>query len=205
MGIVSKFVAMFLRVILLSCLPLTHNMKPDDAFSIAIDAITTEFCEEPPQISSDQSRGGEGTSWVNPRKHAGGVTLSDAMKRDFRDLKGRGDISLINGAEKNHLPVFGDAVGAPQHKKVGYMPMVDKGLVSWTPKKQVANTTTTKEAEKDEAATVGMQMWPRSPGDPFWESFPPLIDINKQPPKVYKQTYQQHSQMLTHTLGLRSN
>jgi len=185
--------------------PLTHTPKPDGTFPIAIDTITAEFCEEPPQISSDQSRGGGGTSWVNPRKHAGGARLSDATKRDFRDLKGRGDISLISGAEENHLPVFGDAGGAPQHKKVGYMPMVDKGLVSWTPKKQVANTTTMKEAEKDEAATVGMQMWLRGPGDPFWESFPPLIDINKQPPKVYKQTYQQHSQMFTHMLGLRSD
>jgi len=85
------------------------------------------------------------------------------------------------------------------------MPMVDKGLVSWTPKKQVANMTTTKEAEKDEAATVGMQMWLRGPGDPFWESFPPLININKRPPKIYKQMYQQHKQLFTHTLGLRSD
>jgi hypothetical protein len=164
--------------------PLTHNTKPDDAFSIAIDAITTEFCKEPPQISSDQSRGGGGTSWVNPRKHAGGARLSDAAKRDLRGLERKGNISLVSGDEENHLPGFGDAGEAPQHKKVGYIPMVDKGLVSWTPKKQVANTTTTKEAEKDEAATVGMQMWLRGPGDPFWESFPPLIDINKRPPKI---------------------
>ena len=130
---------------------------------------------------------------------------SDATKRDLRGLEGEGDISLISGAEENHLPVFGDAGGAPQHKKVGYMPMVDKGLVSWTPKKQVANTMTTKEAEKDEAATVGMQIWLHGPGDPFWESFPPLIDINKRLPKIYKQTHQQRDQMLAHTLGLHSD
>jgi len=64
--------------------PLTaHTPKPDGTFPIAINAITAEFCEEPPQISWDQSRGGGGTSWVNPRKHAGGATLSDATKRNF--------------------------------------------------------------------------------------------------------------------------
>jgi len=35
-------------------------------------AITDEFLEEPPQISSDQSRGGGGASWINPRKHREG-------------------------------------------------------------------------------------------------------------------------------------
>ena len=146
--------------------PLTRTPKLDGAFPIAIDAITAEFCEEPPQISSDQSRGGGGTSWVNPRKHAG---------------------------------------EAPQHKKVGYMPMVYKGLVSWTPKKQEADVISTMEAEEDDAAMVGMQMWLHSLGDPFWELFPLLININKRPPKIYKQTHQQRDQMLAHTLGLRSD
>jgi len=84
------------------------------------------------------------------------------------------------------------------------MPMVDARPIPWTPR-EVANATTRMKAEKDDTEMVGMQMWPRGPGDPFWESFPPLIDINKQPPKVYKQTYQQHSQMFMHTLGLRSD
>jgi len=185
--------------------PLMHTPKPDGTFPIVIDAITAEFCEEPPQISLDQSRGGGGTSWVNPRKHAGAATLSDATKRDFRDLKGRGDINLVSGDEENHLPGFGDAGEAPQHKKVGYMPMVDKELVSWTPKKQEADAISTMEAEEDDAAMVGMQMWLHGPGDPFWELFPPLININKQLPKIYKQTHQQRDQMLAHTLGLRSD
>ena len=129
----------------------------------------TELCEEPPQISSDQSRGGGGTSWVNPRKHAGGATLSDATKRDFRDLKGRGDINLASEDKKDHLLVFRDTGGAPQHREEGYMPMVDARPIPWTPR-EVANTTTTKEAEKDEVGTVGMmmQMWLCGPGDPFW-------------------------------------
>ena len=84
------------------------------------------------------------------------------------------------------------------------MPMVDARPIPWTPR-EVANTMTRMEAEEDDSVTVGMQMWPHSPGDPFWESFPPLIDINKQPPKTYKQTYQQHSQMLAYMLGLRSD
>jgi len=69
------------------------------------------------------------------------------------------------------------------------MPMVDKGLVSWTPKKQEADAISAMEAEEDDAAMVGMQMWLCGPGDPFWELFPPLIDINKRQPKIYKQTH----------------
>ena len=111
---------------------------------------------------------------------------------------------MASGDEENHLPVFGDTGGALQHREEGYMPMVDARPIPWTPR-EVANTTTRMEAEKDNTETVGMQMWPHGPGNPFWESFPLLIDINNQPPKVYKQMYQQHSQMFTHMLGLRSD
>ncbi len=45
--------------------------------------ITTEFHAKPPQISSDQSRGWGGTSWINPRKHAKGATRSETIKYDF--------------------------------------------------------------------------------------------------------------------------
>jgi len=101
--------------------------------------------------------------------------------------------------------IFVDTGVVPQHRNVGYMPIVDGAPVSWKPKKQEADTISTMEAEEDDAAMVGMQMWPRGPGDPFWESFPSLIDINKRPSKIYKQTYQQHKQLFTHTLGLRSD
>jgi len=57
--------------------------KPNNAFPIAIDAITAQFREEPPQNSSDKSRGGGGTSWVNPRKHAEGAAYSKATVHDF--------------------------------------------------------------------------------------------------------------------------
>jgi hypothetical protein len=40
--------------------PLTHTQKSYAAFSIAIDAITHEFLEEPPQVSLNQFRGGRG-------------------------------------------------------------------------------------------------------------------------------------------------
>jgi len=131
--------------------------------------------------------------------------LSDATKCDLRGLERKGNISLVSGDEENHLPGFGDAGEAPQHKKVGYMPMVDKGLVSWTPKKQEADTISMMEAEEDNAAMVGMQMWLCGLGNPFWELFPPLININKWLPKIYKQTHEQRDQMLAHTLGLRSD
>jgi len=136
---------------------------------------------------------------------AGGAMLLDAAKCDLQGLERKGNISLVSGDEENHLPGFGDAGEAPQHKKVGYMPMVDKGLVSWTPKKQEADAILTMEAEEDDAAMVGIQMWLRGPGNAFWELFPLLININKRPPKIYKQTYQQHSQTFTHTLGFRSD
>ena len=147
--------------------PLMHTPKSDGAFPIVIDAITTQFREEPSQNSSDQSRGGGGTSWVNPRKHAGGATLSDAMKHDLRDLAGERDISLISGAEESNLQSFGNAGGASQHREEGYMPMVDARPIPWTPR-EVANTMTRMEAEEDNSVTVGMQMWLHSPGDPFW-------------------------------------
>jgi len=184
--------------------PLTHT-KPVDAFSIVIDAIAAQFREEPPQNSSDQSRGGGGTSWVNPRKHTGGTTLSNTTKHDFRDLKGRRDISLASRDKRDHLQAFQDPGGAPQHRNMGCMPMADARPIPWTPR-EVVNTM---EAEKDEAATrtrtVGRQMWLRGPGDLFWESFPSLININKWPSKIYKQTYQQHKQLFTHTLKLCSD
>jgi len=128
--------------------PLTHT-KLVNAFSIAIDAIAAQFREEPPQNSSDQSRGGGGTSWVNPRKHAGGTTLSNATKHDFRDLKGRRDISLASRDKRDHLQAFQDPGGAPQHRNMGCMPMADTRPIPWTPR-EVVNTM---EAEKDEAAT----------------------------------------------------
>jgi len=96
------------------------------------------------------------------------------MKHNFQDLKGRGDINLASGDEENHLPVFGDTGGAPQHREEGYMLMVDARPIPWTPR-EVANATTRMEAEIDDTETVGMQMWPHSAGDLFWESFPPLV------------------------------
>ena len=151
--------------------PPTHTPKPYTARSIAIDAINLE---EPPQISSDKSRGGGGTPCINAREHEGGATRLDRMKRDLRGLEEEGDISWVSGGEENYLPVLQDAGGVPQHRRVGYRPMVDRGTVPWiNPREQ--NPTTT---EEEEIATVVAQLWPRGPDIPFWKAFPPL-EIDK--------------------------
>jgi hypothetical protein len=103
--------------------PLTHTLKPND---IAINATTPEIHEEPPQVSSDKSRGGGGTPCINAREHEGGATHLDRVKRDLRGLEGEGDICWVSGGEENYLPVLQDAGGVPQHRLVGYMPRVDE-------------------------------------------------------------------------------
>jgi len=113
------------------------SRKSDNASSIAIDVITAQFRKEPPQNSSDKSRRG-GTSWVNPRKHREGAMRSDATKHDFRDLKRGGDTSLASRDKKDQLQVVHDPGGASQHRKVGYVPMVDARPIPWTPR-EVAN------------------------------------------------------------------
>jgi len=162
--------------------PSTHTPNPNTTSSIAIDAITDENLEEPPQISSDQSRGGGGASWVNPRKHVGGATCMETTKHNFRDLGGGRNISLVSGDEESHLPIFQDAGGVPQHRKVGYRPMVDGRPVPGTPRKG-ANAMWRTKAKEDEGTTVGTHMWPRGPGDPFWKTFPPL-KIDKPPAPI---------------------
>jgi len=42
---------------------------------------------QPPQISSDKSRGG-GISWIYPKKHPEGTTYTDAVKQNLRGLEG---------------------------------------------------------------------------------------------------------------------
>jgi len=141
-------------------------------------AIDTMNLEEPPQISLDKSRGGGGTSCINARKDEKGATRLDHAKHDLQGLKREGDISLVSEEEKDLLP---DPGGVPQHRKVGYRPMVDSRPVPKTPRKG-ANAMWTTKAEEDEVATVGLQMWLHGPGIPFWEMFPPL-EIDK-PPRV---------------------
>jgi hypothetical protein len=59
----------------------------------------------------------------------------------------------------------------------------------------------TMEAEEEDAATVGKQMWPRGPLDPFWKTFPPR-DVNKPPDEI---NGTMHAQTLAHAKGLRSD
>ena len=96
--------------------PLTHTPKPN---AIATDAITHEIREEPPQISSDKSRGGGGTSCINARKDEVGATNLDRVTRDLRGLERERDISVVNKDEKEHLPIFQDPGGVPQDRKMG--------------------------------------------------------------------------------------
>ena len=102
--------------------PATHTPKPN---AIATDTITPEIRKELPQVSSDKSRGGGGTPCINAGEHKGCATHLDRVKSDLRGLEGEGDIRWVSGGEENYLPVFQDAGGVPQHRKVGYRPMVD--------------------------------------------------------------------------------
>jgi len=159
--------------------PLTDTPKSYAALSIAIDAINLE---EPLQISSDKSRGGGGTPCINAREHEGGVTHLDHVKHDLRGLGGEGAMILASGDEGSHLPVFQDAGGVPQHRKVGYRPMVDGRPVPKTPRKG-ANAMWRTKAKEDEGTTVGTQMWPHGPVDPIWKMFLPL-KIDKPPAPI---------------------
>ena len=106
----------------------------------------------------------------------------ETTKHNFRDLGGGRNISLVSGDEESHLPIFQDAGGVPQHRKVGYRPMVDGRPVPGTPRKG-ANAMWRTKAKEDEGTTVGTHMWPRGPGDPFWKTFPPL-KIDKPPAPI---------------------
>jgi hypothetical protein len=110
--------------------PLMHTLKPNN---IAINAIILKFCEEPPKVSLDKSRGGGGTSCINARKYTRAATHLEAAKHDFQDLEGEGGISLVSEEEKNLLP---DPGGVPQQRKVGYRPMVDGRPIPRTPRKR---------------------------------------------------------------------
>jgi hypothetical protein len=140
--------------------------------------MTPKFLEEPPEISSDRSRGWGKTSWVNPRKHAKAVMRSDIAKRDFRALEER-KISLVRNNEIGHLQSSEDAGGVPPHTKVGHKPKEDARPVPGTPRKG-----TNMEAEEDNAATVDTHMWPRGPDVPFWKTFPPPLKIDAPTIKI---------------------
>ena len=105
-----------------------------------------KFREDPLQIPSDKSRGG--TSCINARKDEEGVTHLDRAERDLRGLEGRESSDGAVEMKKNYLPVLQDAGGVPQHRMVGYRPMVDGRLVPGTPRKE-ANAMWTTKAEED--------------------------------------------------------
>ena len=171
--------------------PPTHTPKPATTFSIAIDVISPNFREEPPHFSSDKPRGRGGVSWVNPRKHEGGATLSKAGVHDFRDLRGGRNISLVSNDEKGHSPPFQDPGGVPQHRRGGYQPIEDRRPVPGTPRKG-GQRDVVDEGREESAATVGTQMWPRGPVDPIWKVFPPL-EIDKPPMPIINDQGHSHT------------
>jgi len=160
--------------------PLAHTTKPYTTPSIAINAITPNFREEPPHISSNQFRQRGGASWVNPRKHTEGETRANPAKRDLQGLKRGGNISVVSIDGKDHLPVFQDPGGEPQARKVGYRPIIATKPIPGTPRKG-ANTNTTMEAEEKSRAAIDTAKVPMWLCHPFWESFPPPFEINKPP------------------------
>jgi len=66
-----------------------------------------------------------------------GCNHLDCMKYDLQGLEGQGNISWGGGDEENYLPVFQDAGGVSQHRRVGCRSMVDSSPVvsRWRQKK----------------------------------------------------------------------
>ena len=82
-----------------------------------------------------------------------GVTLSEAVKRDFRDLGGTKDMRLACRKEDEDLLGWEDPGGVSQHRMEGYMPMVDEEAVPWiNPREHGVKTLRGREAEEKNAA-----------------------------------------------------
>jgi len=71
--------------------------------------------------------------------------------------------------------IFVDTGVVPQHRNVGYMPIVDGAPVSWKPRKQEADTFWMTQAEEEKVAVIDAAMWLHHL---FGKIFPPLY-INK--------------------------
>ena len=81
------------------------------------------------------------------------ATLSEAIKRDFRDLGGTRNMRLVYRKEEEDLLGWEDPGEAPQHKMEGYMPMVDEEAVPWiNPREQGVKTLRGREAEEKSTA-----------------------------------------------------
>ena len=63
--------------------PMPMGTNPDIAIAIVKGV---DLFGQPPQISSDKSRG-KGISWIYPKKHPEGTTYADAVKQNLRGLE----------------------------------------------------------------------------------------------------------------------
>ena len=69
------------------------------------------------------------------------ATLSEAVKRDFRDLGGTRNMRLVYRKEEEDLLGWEDPGKAPLHRMEGYMPIVDGETVPWiNPREQGLET-----------------------------------------------------------------
>ena len=70
---------------------------------------------------------------------------------------------MVSIIKKNHLQVFQDPGGAPQHRRVGYRPIVDARHVPGRPRKEAYALST----REDDNGFDSWQIWPRGPVKPF--------------------------------------
>ena len=81
-----------------------------------------------------------------------GATLTEAVKRDFRDLGGTRNMRLVYRKEDEDLLGWEDPGEAPQHRMEGYMPMVDGETVPLDQSKGAGTRDIEGEAEEKNAA-----------------------------------------------------
>jgi len=137
-------------------------------FSITINAITSRFLEDPV-----------------------GAMYLEATKRAFQHLQGRESIRSISRDEENalrNLPAFQDPGGAPQHREVGYRPIMDEKS-SLDQSKGARNMLSTMWRAKARAAADTVGIHAADADHPFWEMFPPAPEINKPPALTQSRTH----------------
>jgi hypothetical protein len=116
------------------------------------------------------------------------ATYAEAVQRNFRPIKGAGEIRLACGDEENGLPDVGDSGEAPQHREMGYKPIMDEesSLDQSKGTRDAISTMWMAEAEIDEEV-AGIHA--ADARRLFWEIFPPAPGINKPPSEINKPTY----------------
>jgi len=131
---------------------LTLNLSSYAEFSITINTITSRFLEDPV-----------------------GATYLEATKCTFRQLQERRSIRSISRDEENalrNLQAFQDPGGAPQHREVGYRPVMNEKS-SLDQSKGARDVLLTMWKAKTRAAADTAGIHAADADRPFWEMFPP--------------------------------